>query len=99
MTIITIAIITVIIITMHCTQKGMCLITLAVGQAQSGLSRAAQRTLSSQRGPLSAVILISRPVSRRMLVLIHQKTALATNFYKTLYWEASVDISAVFHLR
>ena len=40
-----IAIMTIIITTMHYTHKGMFLSTLAVGQAQSGLSRAAQRTL------------------------------------------------------
>ena len=61
MTIIIIAIITIIIIIMQCTLKGMCLSTLAVGQAQSVLSRAAQRTLflptwTSLRSSLSHVL-------------------------------------------
>ena len=52
---------TIIIVIMLCTLKGMCLSTLAVGQAQSGLSRAAQRTLllptrTSLRSSLSHVL-------------------------------------------
>ena len=102
-----------------------------IGSLQSGSTDAFPPNVD-----LSSVLLISRPVSRRMLVLTHgtyislvirhcpdlfnwacsrvlasarhtwglwgqsaEETAHAPNFHKTIHWEASVEISAVFQVK